>query len=101
MYSNTGCPPGVVSDLSTQLVAGANLISNHLKSVEYKNYLTEHGIDKITHEQYFKGDSSLGSLLEICAKLTKRLIYGAIKTNIMSFQDFEFVITQNINLVNK
>lgn len=96
-----GLPARVTSDLGSQLVAGANLISDHLNSVESRNYLAEHGIQKVSFEQYFKGDSSLGSLVESCVKLVKRLIYGSIKRNVLSSEDFKFTVAQTINLVNK
>ena len=96
-----GLPCKVVSDLGSQLVAGTNIIADHLNSLESKVYLSENGIQSVTFKQYFKGNSSLGSLIESCVKLTKRLIYGAIKKNVLMRDDFHFIISQTISLLNK
>lgn len=96
-----GLPSRITSDLGTQLVAGANIISSHLDSVESRAYLAESGILSVKFEQYYKGNSALGSLIEICVKLTKRLIYGAIRKSVLSLSDFEFIIAQTRCLINK
>ena len=45
--------------------------------------------------------SSLGSLVEICVKLTKQLISKSIKNNVLDYFDFAFLISQTESLVNK
>ena len=96
-----GMPTKIMSDLGSQLVAGANIISDHLNSVESKTFLAENGIHPVKFEQYFKGNSALGSLIEICVKLTKRLIYGAIKKTVLCREDFDFIVAQAVSLINK
>ena len=96
-----GLPSHVVSDLGTQLVAGSNIITDFLKDNESQKYFEENGVESITFEQYYKGRSELGSLVESCVKLIKRLIYGAIRNNVLNYRDFEFLIAQTIHLVNK
>lgn len=96
-----GLPALVMSDLGSQLVSGANIITDHLNSIESKSFLAENGMSSVTFEQYFKGNSSLGSLVEVCVKLTKRVIYGTIKKNILLKEDFLFIIAQAVSLLNK
>lgn len=96
-----GVPSLVLSDLGSQIVAGTNIITTHLSSVESKIYLAENGISEVKFEQYYKGNSALGSLVEICVKLTKRLIYGAIKKNVLPRDDFAFIVAQTVSLLNK
>ena len=48
-----------------------------------------------------KGNSALGSMVESCVKLTKKLIYGSIRNNILDFRNFEFLMFQVIHLVNR
>ena len=96
-----GVPTHVISDLGTQLVAGANIIRDFLKDCETQRYLEEFNIKTITFEHYYKGHSELGSLVESCVKLVKRLIYGAIRNNIVDCRDFEYIICQTVHLVNR
>lgn len=55
----------------------------------------------VKFEQYYKDNSALGSLVEICVKLTKRLIYSAIKKNVLPKDDFSFIVAQTVSLLNK
>ena len=96
-----GVPQHCISDLGSQLVSGAKIISEFMNDIESQKFFRELNVDPVTFEQYFKGNSQLGSMVEICVKLTKRLIYGGIKNNILSFRDFEFIIFTTIHLVNR
>ena len=96
-----GIPTHCISDLGSQLVAGSNVITSFLNDYESTLYLQENNISPIKFEQYFKGQSQLGSLVESCVKLTKRLLYGAIKNNILSFRDFDFIVCKTTHLVNR
>ena len=91
----------ILSDMGPQIVAGGNIVSDYLKDAESKNYLEENGIQSMEFEQYVKGHNELGSLVESCVKLTKRLISGAIKNNILNFFEFQYIIAQTICIVNK
>ena len=42
-----------------------------------------------------------GSLVEVCVKLVKRLIYGSIRNNVPSYFDFDFLVCQVVYLVNR
>ena len=96
-----GIPQYCVSDLGSQLVAGANIIANFLNEVDTQLYFSECGVKAISFDQYFKGCSKLGGMVESCVKLTKRLINGSIRNNILTFRDFEFIIYHTTHLVNR
>ena len=96
-----GMPEQVLSDLGTQLVAGGNLITDLLKDPETQLYFQEHNVNPTSFDQYFKGNHALGSLVESCVKMTKRLIPGAIRNSVLSLREFELIIAQTICLVNK
>ncbi|XP_064090003.1 uncharacterized protein LOC135204009 [Macrobrachium nipponense] len=96
-----GMPELCISDMGTQLVAGANVILDSLKDPEVNSYFEENGIKPIQFHQFFKGNSALGSMVESCVKLTKKLIYGAIRNNVLEIRDFEFLIGQTIHIVNR
>ena len=40
-------------------------------------------------------------MVESCVKATKRLIFGAVKSNILYSRDFEFLVAQCVSLLNK
>ena len=82
-------------------MASANLIKNHLYNAETKVYLAENGISSVQFEQYYKGNSALGFLVEVCVKFTKRLIYGTIRNNVLSYEDFTFTVVKAMNVINK
>ena len=96
-----GVPSHCISDLGSQLVAGSNCIASFLNDYESSLYFQENNINPIKFEQYFKGCSKLGSLVESCVKLTKRLLHGAIKNNIINIRDFEFIVCKTRHLVNR
>ena len=96
-----GVPELCISDLGTQFQAGANIISNFLNDPFVDSYLEENNIKPLTFQNYFKGHSELGSLVESCVKLVKRLVFGSIKNRILPINDFEFLICNVIHLVNR
>ena len=90
-----------VSDLGTQLVAGANLISSFINDPQTQLYFEENNVKPLSFQQYFRGGSQLGSLVEVCVKMVKKLIFGAIKNNVLSYFDFEFLVANIVHLVNR
>lgn len=96
-----GIPQLVLSDSGSQLIAGGNLIMDFVKDVETQNYFAENGMKTIEFQQYPKGCNQLGGLVESCVKLVKRLIYGAMKKNVLDSLDFDFLTAQTIHLVNR
>ena len=96
-----GIPQLCISDLGTQLVAGANIISSFIADPETQLYFEENNVKPLSFHQYFKGYSQLGSLVEVCVKMIKKLIFGSIKNNILTYFDFEFLICNVVHLVNR
>ena len=87
--------------MGSQLVAGANRISDLIKDTETQLFFEERNMKSIKFDHYFKGCNELGSLVEICMKLTKRLIHGSIRNNVLDLIDFQFIVAQTVHLVNK
>lgn len=96
-----GMPQICLSDKGSQIVPGTNIISDFISDPEAKQYLQENGIQCVEFYQYFKGCPKLGSLVESCVKLVKRLIHGSIGNSVLEYLDFEFIIFQTIHLVNR
>ena len=90
-----------ISDLGSQLQSGAHLIRNFLSDFETKKFLSSNGINDLTFQHYAKGNSALGSLIESCVKQVKFLIYKSIKTTILDYFDFQFIVDKTVNLINK
>ena len=95
-----GLPSKIFSDLGSQIVSAASNITNFLSGPTFQSYLTETGIDNVKFENYFKGNSSLGSLIEVCVKFTKKLIYSSIRNNVLFKPDFELLISKVKYLLN-
>ena len=66
----------ILSDMGSQIVAGADIIQNFLDDPQTVNYLQETGAQKIEFHHYYKGRHELGSLVETAVKAVKRLISG-------------------------
>ena len=65
-------PQPCISDLGSQFTAGFNLLTDWLNDPETSAYFERNNIKPLSFQQYFKGCSKLGSLVEICVKLVKR-----------------------------
>ena len=96
-----GIPQLCLSDKGSQIVPGTNLISDFIGDPDTKQYLQENGITNVEFSQYYKGCPKLGSLVESCVKLVKRLIHGSIRNSVLDYIDFEFLVCQTIHLVNR
>ena len=96
-----GFPSYIMSDLGSQIVAGSNVVLQFLNDPEVLDYLKSNNVEPLRFEQFSKGKSELGGLVESCVKLSKRLIFGSIGKNILSLRDFEFLVYQTVSLVNK
>ena len=90
-----------LSDLGTQLQAGANLISTFLSDHDTQQFFNSNGIHPTKFQHYPKGNSSLGSMVEICVKQVKYLIYKSIRNVVLNVSEFEFLIAKVISLINK
>ena len=89
------------SDLGSQIQAGSNVISAFLNDLETKEYFESNNIKVTKFEQFSKGNSSLGSLIEVCVKQVKHLIYKCIRNIVLDYFDFEFIVCKTIDLINK
>ena len=96
-----GIPQLCIFDLGSQLTAGANIISDFLNEPETQSYFDSQNIKPLTFQHYFKGCSELGSMVEVCVKFSKRLIFGAIKNNLLDYPDFEFLVSYVVHLANR
>ena len=90
-----------VSDLGSQLVAGSKVITDWLNDIEVVHYFDEFNLSHIKFTQFAKGNSALGSLVESCVKQSKNLIYKSIRNNVLSYNEFYFVIKEVNCIVNK
>ena len=91
----------IISDMGSQIVAGTKIMTTFLNDAETAKNFEELGIKSIKFDQYPKGNSSLGSMVESGVKLVKTLIRSSIGKNVLKLRDFEFLVAQTINLVNR
>ena len=61
-----GVPQLVLSDLGSQLVAGADVIANFLNDPNTQAHFKDNCAKIISFEHYYKGCSKLGSIVEAC-----------------------------------
>ena len=99
---NNGLSELCLSDMGSQIVAGSNKIKAYiLNDSETHKFFNFNNIQSPEFEQYFKGKKELGGLVEICVKLSKNLISGAIGNLILSSYDFLFTLRQSVNIINR
>lgn len=96
-----GIPEKVFSDLGSQLVASGNIVTDLLKDSACHEFFVRNEMTVTTFDQYFKGNSALGGLVESCVKLCKKLIYGSIGKLVLDKPDLELIIAQTVHIVNK
>lgn len=96
-----GMPSQVFSDLGSSNVAGTNVISDFLKDHDTQEYLQEHGVKEFKAIQYYKGNHDLGGLVESLVKVSKRLVYGSMRNNVVDYFEFEYIIIDVKHLINK
>ena len=95
-----GVPTLVLIDLGSQLVAGANIITTFLNDAQTVSYFEENKVCIPKFEQYIKGKHELGSLVESCVKISKRLFFGAIGKTVLGLRHFKFFVSQTVSLAN-
>ena len=96
-----GIPELCMSDLGSQLVSSSKIITQTLNEPEVVKSLNEMKVKITTFNQYVKGRSELGSLVESLVKQTKKLIYGAIGSNRLNVFDFLHIIKHTTFLCNR
>jgi len=90
-----------VSDLGSQIQCGTSAIEKFLNDVEFKEFLETNGAESLSFQNYPKGNSSLGSMVECCVKQVKHLIQKSIRTLVLDYFDFSFLVEKAISLINK
>ncbi|XP_068207513.1 uncharacterized protein [Palaemon carinicauda] len=96
-----GVPQFIVSDLGTQIVAGAHIVQDFLKDDETVQYLTDNNVEKVHFQHYYKGCNQLGGLVESVVKMTKHMIRKSIRNNVIEFRDFEYLVCHAVHLINR
>ena len=96
-----GVPELCLSDQGSQLIAGGKIIEDFLNDKDVKAYFKENNIKPLNFQHYYKGRNELGSLVEICVKMTKRLIEGSIRNLCLKYLEFEFIVCNTVHLVNR
>ena len=96
-----GCPERVYSDLGSQIVSAASTITDFVNDVQTKLFFAENRIRPVRFHQYFRGCSKLGSLVESCVKIVKRLIYGSVRNLILEYDELEFLMYQAVHIINR
>ena len=90
-----------LSDLGSQIKAGAKIVSEFLDDDETRKYFESNGMKTIQFHQYSKGNSALGSTIEVCVDMTKKLLFKSIRKVILDYFDFEFILVKTVDLLNK
>ena len=96
-----GIPERVFSDLGSQFVPSGHIVEDFLKDMETQRFLQTNGIKGPKFEQFYKGNSALGSMVERLIKILKRLIRSTIGKRILDYFEFEFVISQIKSIANR
>lgn len=90
-----------MSDLGSNLISGAKIVTDYLKDVETQQFFLDNNIKPLTFSHYDKGRNELGSLVESCVAISKQLIFKSIGHNILDYFDFEYVICNAVHLINR
>ena len=90
-----------ISDLGSQLTAGANIVQTFLDEAECRDFLENSGISAVTFQNYPKGNSALGSLVETLVKQVKHLIYKSVRNVKLNTRDFELLVSKAKCIINK
>ena len=96
-----GVPELCLRDQVSQLIAGGKIIEDLLNDKDTPAYFSANNIKPLSFQHYYKGHNELGSLVEICVKITKRLIESSICNMILNYLSFEFLIQNVVHIVNK
>ena len=96
-----GLPSLCLSDQGSQITSGSKIISDHLQNADAIMYMQSNGIEKLCFSQYAKGCNKLGGLVDTCVKMVKRLVYGAIRNNVIGYSDFEYLVAEATHVINR
>ena len=87
--------------MGSQLVAGSNVISDFISDPQTTAFFREKNINPLSFKQFPKGRKELGGIVESAVKAVKKLIYSSIRKTVLQFEDFELLVAETINIVNK
>ena len=90
-----------LSDLGSQIQAGGKIIENFLDDPTTREFFEQYNMQVSKFDQFAKGNSALGSLVEVMVKMTKQLLYKSIRKMKLDYFDFDFIICKTVDLVNK
>lgn len=90
-----------LTDLGSQIVAGAKILTGFLSDEDTKKFYTDQGIKPVSFQHYAKGNSSLGSLVENLVKQCKHLIAKAVGKIILQFTEFQLFIDKAKHIINR
>ena len=90
-----------ISDLGSQIRAGASTIQAYLSDPDTQDFLDFHNMKWMQFKQFAKGHSALGSLVEVCVKQVKLLIQKTLKRVILDYFHFEHLVAKCNCLINK
>ena len=96
-----GLPSLCLSDAGSQILPGSKIISELLEDAETLEYMKSKGVKNLTFNNFNKGCKKLGGLVETCIKMVKRLIFGSIGNNAVNYSNFELLLAECKNIVNK
>ena len=91
----------VLSDLGSQFTAASKTIQCFLQDSESQKYFEENGVECLKFDQYFKGCSSLGSMVETVVKMSKKLVNTSVGKLVLKEKDFNLLMAQTIHLINR
>ncbi len=98
-----GIPQIVHSDAGTNFAAGFSWLRDVVDTVEVKDYFDQLGIRTPTFDQLPRGSLNRGlpGFIESSIKIVKRLIQGAIRNNVLEFEQFSSLMKQCVCYSNK
>ena len=89
------------ADQGSQLTAGFNTLRNYFSDMDTVKFFDEHGMKYVIFDQFSKGHSALGSLVETLVKQVKYLVNKTIGRRVLDYFDFNLLISQTVHLINR
>ena len=96
-----GLPSQVLSDQGSSIKSGSNIILDNLNECETQRYFTENQIETPEFEQYAKGNSALGSLVESLVKAVRLHIGKVFGKKVLTQEGFRYLVSEAQHFVNK
>ena len=77
------------------------MVTNLLNDFTAQQYFRDNNSEVTSFDHYYKGCHELGSVVESCVKMTRRLLSGSFGKNVLEIREFEFVVAHCNHLVNR